>query len=157
MSNFIQFLQLLSLDEERGERDVPTALKILARIQKNKKMSVGNDEMRNIIPRVKWEQKTHKGSSIGYHTFKEHGQMRDVNVHSIDTAQHTVVPSVVAKKLKGTWKHHDPDVPYFIHDPDTGRHRLYDGNHRAVEARLRRSKTLKGLVIDADKTIKYDD
>lgn len=149
MFSFIQFI--INENKRSSER----AEKILTRLQMSPKMALGKNEMRPIAPVVPWESRTHQGWPIDYDTFKEHGKSENVPLHLIDTTQKSIVPSYVKEKLKGT-KKHDPDYPYMIHIPETGRYRLYDGNHRYTAAKLKGESILKGLVVHSDEKPKFE-
>lgn len=135
MLSFTQFLK------EMAARSPERADKLLKYVH-HRYLGVDGEQMRNPIPRAA------RRPAVPMVDFDYgQGQLRDVPVHSIVSGQSHVSSEVVSKKIRGQWKQHEPEIPWFVHHEGT--HYLIDGNHRAVEAKFKGMSHIKGLVIDA--------
>lgn len=130
-------------------RNQKRALKLLDHLYYDKGKGLGGSDaqMHNIIPLV--DKRPH----VELRDFEYNSKRKSIPVSTLVTGQEHVSAEVVGKKIRGTWKHHDPDVPWVVHHKGT--HYLIDGNHRGVQARLEGSTHMTADVIDAPDDTKW--
>ena len=109
--------------------------------------------MVSLIPGAHRRPKVHLNgdrSDNAFNAFEESdtkARLKNVPVNTIVSGQHTVSHAVVAGKMSGKLKSHDPEYPYVIHHKKT--HYLLDGTHRINQDLFEGNTHRKCLVIDA--------
>lgn len=142
MKTYRQFIS-----EQKQQRTAERAYRLVDRIHKKSKISY-SDDIKNLLP--KHQISATVGLNLNYKDFKERGTITDVPMHKLYSDQRAVNSEVLKKKIRGDWKHHDPEIPYVIHHVPTDTYHLYDGNHRANQTKLLRHAVLKASVIKCD-------